>query len=230
MDEVAVEHTSSSLQQTQTGRVRTPGPPTSFSLSFSLPATVRLPWNHSSLVTPCDPDIPCQVPWVYRNELVFGIEPYPPHFRSVSVSTLTAHSINLPWDFHAVGRVCRLRAFCRFSGGMLFLCFCAWRISSNRYKIKRNGVAGECQPHPTKIVGTEPKRTTPTGRAGEIPRKRNRQGFRLVSSRMDPRSCGRSGYPAPPVTRDFASQANRSRFDCLTGNPLPLWRSTPGFC
>ena len=80
MDEVAVEHTSSSLQQTQTGRVRTPGPPTSFSLSFSLPATVRLPWNHSSLVTPCDPDIPCQVPWVYRSELVFSVEPSPISF------------------------------------------------------------------------------------------------------------------------------------------------------
>jgi len=53
MDEVAVEHTSSPLQQTQTDRVRTPGPPTSFSLSFSLPATVRSPWNYSSLVTPC---------------------------------------------------------------------------------------------------------------------------------------------------------------------------------
>ncbi len=80
MDEVAVEHTSSPLQQTQTGRVRTPGPPTSFSLSFPLPATVRLPWNHSSLVTPCDPDIPCQVPWVYRSELVFGVEPSPISF------------------------------------------------------------------------------------------------------------------------------------------------------
>jgi hypothetical protein len=51
-------------------------------LSFPLPATVRLPWNHSSLVTPCDPDIPCQVPWVYRSELVFGVEPSPQIFQS----------------------------------------------------------------------------------------------------------------------------------------------------
>ena len=72
MDEVAVEHTSRSLRQTQTGRVRTPGPPTSFSLSLLLPAAVRLPWNYSSLVTPCDPDIPCQVPWVYHSESVLA--------------------------------------------------------------------------------------------------------------------------------------------------------------
>ena len=170
MDEVAVEHTSSLLQQTQTGRVRTPGPPTSFSLSFSLPATVRLPENHSSLVTPCDPDIPCQVPWVYRSEPVLGIEPLPFHLRSVSVSTLTGRSINVPWDFHPVGKVCRLRGFCRFSGGMLFLRFCAWRISFNRYKIKGMEVASECQLQPAKTVGNHPKRTTHSGRSS------NRQG------------------------------------------------------
>jgi hypothetical protein len=92
MDEVAVEHTSSSLQQTQTGRVRTPGPPTSFSLSFSLPATVRLPWNHSNLVTPCDPDIPCQVPWVYRRELVFGVEPSPTGVHLDFVVSVFSHN------------------------------------------------------------------------------------------------------------------------------------------
>ena len=136
MDEVAVEHTSSPLQQTQTGRVRTPGPPTSFSLSFPLPATVRLPWNHSSLVTPCDPDIPCQVPWVYRSELVFGVEPSPISFAICIRMTLAVFSITVPWDFHTVGKLCRLRDFCGFSGGIAFLCFCAWRIWSNRYKIK----------------------------------------------------------------------------------------------
>ena len=121
MDEVAVEHTSSPLQQTQTGRVRTPGPPTSFSLSFSLPATVRSPWNHSILVTPCEPDIPCQVPWVYHSETIFGIKPSPSHLRSVSVSTQSELSISVPWDFHPVGKVYRLRGFCRFLQGMLFL-------------------------------------------------------------------------------------------------------------
>lgn len=181
-------------------------------------------------MTPCDPDIPCQVPWVYRNELVFGIEPYPSHLRSVSVSTLTGRSINLPRDFHPVGKVCRLRGFCRFFGGMLFLRFCAWRISSNRYKIKRSGVAGECQPHPTKMVGTDPKKTTPCGRASEIVGNEAKPPGISIGflSHRSPRLW--SLVISPPVTRDFASQANSSRSDCVARDPLSLWRSPSSFC
>lgn len=164
MDEVAVEHTSSSLQQTQTGRVRTPGPPTSFSLSLSLPAAVRLPQNHSSWVTPCDPDIPCQVPWVYRSEPVFGVEPYPSHLRSVTVSTQIGRSINLPWDFHPVGKVCRLRGFCRFSRGMLLLRFCAWRISSNPYKMNRTELLASVSNNRPNWSALNPRRPTDTGK------------------------------------------------------------------
>ena len=164
MDEVAVEHTSSSLRQTQTGRVRTPGPPTSFSLSFLLPAAVRLPWNYSSLVTPCDPDIPCQVPWVYRSESVFGVLPYPSHLRSVSVSTLNGRSINLPWDFQPVGKVCRLRGFCGFSHGMLLLRFCAWRISSNRYKLNPKELLASVSSSRPNWSALNPRRPTEAGK------------------------------------------------------------------
>jgi len=60
MDEVAVEHTSISFRRTQTGRVRTPGPPTSFSSSISPLAAIKLSRNHSYLSTPTRSDIPCQ--------------------------------------------------------------------------------------------------------------------------------------------------------------------------
>ena len=137
-------------------------------------------------MTPCDPDIPCQVPWVYRNELVFGIEPYPSHLRSVSVSTLTGRSINLPRDFHPVGKVCRLRGFCRFFGGMLFLRFCAWRISSNRYKIAPMewlASASHSRPRRSALNPRGPPETGERAKSGQTTRNRVRisVGFPFAS-------------------------------------------------
>lgn len=137
-------------------------------------------------MTPCEPDIPCQVPWVYRSEPVFGIEPYPSHLRSVSVSTLAGLSINLPWDFHPVGKVCRLRGFCGFSRGMLFLRFCAWRISSNRYKIKRMewlASASHSRPRRSALNPRGPPETGGRAKSGQTTRNRVRisVGFPFAS-------------------------------------------------
>ncbi len=137
-------------------------------------------------MTPCEPDIPCQVPWVYRSEPVFGIEPYPSHLRSVSVSTLTGLSINLPWDFHPVGKVCRLRGFCGFSRGMLFLRFCAWRISSNRYKITHMewlASASHSRPRRSALNPRGPPETGERAKSGQTTRNRVRisVGFPFAS-------------------------------------------------
>ena len=114
----------------------------------------------------------------------FGVEPYPSHLRSVSVSTLNGLSFSVPWDFHPVGKVCRLRGFCRFLQGMLFLCFCAWRISSNRYKIKRSewfASASHIRQNWSALNSSEPPITVWLAKSGQTTRSWDRTSVHAPS-------------------------------------------------
>jgi len=166
-----------------------------------------------------------RVPGSITVRRVLGNKPSPSQLRSVSVSTLTSHSITVPCDFRLVGKLCRLGGFLGFFRGMAILCSCAWRIPVNRYNMVFCGLSAYASPRNLILASIKLRPMIRKPKAGQ-------PTFSRCTARI-----GRPPHPLRnwacrgpllPVTKFRASQAKSCRFECPARSRMSVWCSPPG--